>query len=97
MKKPMHHKMAHAKGKLAPTKAGDKAVEDLNAASLDSAKSGKPFVAPTTPEAAKKEAHTGMKMSMHKKMHHMTKKTTDAATPAPDASAPPPADTTAPK
>jgi hypothetical protein len=36
------HKAAY-KGKLAPTAAGDKAVDDLNAASLDAAKENKPF------------------------------------------------------
>ena len=86
-KKPMHHKSMHGAGKLAPTKAGDKAVEDLNDASLNSAKSGKPFVAPTTPDAAKQEAH----MPAHKKMHHMAKK--KASTEAPADSSTPPADT----
>ena len=92
----MSHKMGSKHmGKLAPTKAGDKAVEDLNDASLNSAKSGKPFMAPTTPAAAKMEAHK----PMHKKMmHHMAKKkasaapASDAAAPAPDSSATPPAD-----
>jgi hypothetical protein len=78
----IHHKMMPAGGKLAPTKAGDKAVEDLNDASLSAAKSGKPFVAPTTPEAAKKPAHEPMK-----KMKHMAKKKAPAADT-------PPADTT---
>ena len=77
MKKPMmHHKMMmHGKGKLAATPAGNKAVEDLNAASLDAAKTGKPFVAPTTPPAAKMTAHSGM----HK--HHMMKPKGDATAP----------------
>ncbi len=96
-KKPAHHmhKASMGKGKLAPTKAGDKAVEDLNDASLQAAKSDKPFTPPATPEDAKKEAHTGDKMAA-KPMHHhkMAKKAaakTDAAAPAPDAT--PPADT----
>jgi len=67
-KKPVTHHKAPAKGKLAPTAAGDKAVEDLNDASLNAAKSGKPFVAPTTPEAAKKTA------TAPKKTHTMKKK-----------------------
>ncbi len=91
------------KGKLAPTKAGDKAVEDLNDASLNSAKTGKAFTPPTTPEAAKKEAH--MPMHSKKMMHHMAKKKAmdakpaDAAAPAtpPADSATPPADSSAPK
>ena len=84
-KKHMHHAHA-AKGKLAPTAAGDKAVEDLNDASLNSAKSGKPFTAPTTPEAAKKEAHAPMKKhTMHKKM---AKKSDAPAADAPAADAP---------
>ncbi len=99
-KKPMHHKMmakGHmGKGKLAPTKAGDKAVEDLNDASLSAAKDNKPFSPPTTPEAATKEAHTGDKGTMKPMKHHMKKamkKKDDAAAPAPDAApASPPAD-----
>jgi hypothetical protein len=101
-KKPMHHKMAKGhmgKGKLAPTKAGDKAVEDLNDASLSAAKENKPFTPPATPEAATKEAHEGDKGTMKPMKHHvkkaMKKKTddaakTDAAPPATDAA--PPAD-----
>lgn len=90
-----HHAMIH-KGKLAPTKAGDKAVEDLNDASLNAAKTGKPFTAPATPDAAKVEAHKSM--PMHKHMHHMAKKTdaaapADATTPAAPDAATPPADT----
>jgi hypothetical protein len=65
----MHHK-AKAEGKLAPTKAGDKAVEDLNDASLSSAKTGKPFTPPATPAAAKKEAHEPAK----KATKHYSKK-----------------------
>jgi hypothetical protein len=84
-KKPMH-KMHAAKGKLAPTAAGDKAVEDLNDASLNAAKSGKPFAAPTTPEAAKKDAHMPMKKkAMHKRM---AKKAEAPAAAAPAADAP---------
>ena len=83
MKKPMHKKMmAHKGGKLVPTKAGDKAVDDLNSASLDSAKTGKPFTPPATPAAAKVEAHAG---SMHgKKMMHHMKKTSTKTTPSGD-------------
>jgi hypothetical protein len=98
MKKHTMHKKTMGKGKLAPTKAGDKAVEDLNDASLNSAKSGKPFVAPTTPDAAKKEAHVGDKGTAPMHHHHKAMK---KAKPAADASAPadsstPPADTTPP-
>ncbi len=90
------HSMSH-KGKLAPTKAGNAAVEDLNDASLNAAKTGKPFTPPATPDAAKKEAHMGDKGTepMHHKAHHMKKaaKPADAsATPPADASAPAPAD-----
>ena len=80
-KKPMmHHQTMHSHGKLAATPAGNKAVEDLNAASLDAAKTGKPFVAPPTPAAAKMTAHTGHKT------HHMSKPKGDATAPsaAPD-------------
>ena len=97
-KKPAHHmhKATTGKGKLAPTKAGDKAVEDLNDASLSAAKDNKPFTPPPTPEAAKKEAHVGDKGTMKPMKHHMKKamkKTdtkADAAAPATDAA--PPAD-----
>jgi hypothetical protein len=87
MKKHMMHKKAmKSEGKLAPTKAGDKAVEDLNDASLAAAKDNKPFVAPTTPDAAKKEAHAP---APKKALKHKAKmKKADA--PAPDAA--PPAD-----
>ena len=71
-----HHKMMHGHGKLAATPAGNKAVEDLNDASLDAAKTGKPFVAPTTPAAAKMTAHTG-----GHKMHHASKPKGDATAP----------------
>jgi len=68
------HMMKKPAGKLVATAAGDKAVEDLNDASFSAAKSGKPFVAPATPEAAKKDAHAGMTKPMkHKK--GMAKKT----------------------
>ncbi len=76
--KKMHHKTMHGAGKLAPTKAGDKAVEDLNDASLNAAKTGKPFVAPPTPEAAKKEAH----MKPAKKHMKMAKPAAPATPPA---------------
>jgi hypothetical protein len=91
-KKAVHHKVAASKGKLAPTKAGDKAVEDLNDASLSAAKENKPFTPPPTPEAAKKEAHVGDKGTMKPMKHHMKKaaKKTDDAAPKTDAA--PPAD-----
>lgn len=84
-----HHKMMHGHGKLAATPAGNAAVEDLNDASLNAAKTGKPFVAPTTPPAAKKTAHMG-----GHKMHHLSKPKGDATAPtAPADSSTPPADT----
>jgi len=79
-KKPVHHKSTaktEGKGKLVPTKAGDAAVEDLNDASLNAAKTGKPFVAPTTPPAAKVAAHAGDKTKPAK---HTMKKTKKADT-----------------
>ena len=94
-KKPMHHmhKSYTGKGKLAPTKAGDKAVEDLNDASLQAAKDNKPFTPPPTPEAAKKEAHYGDKgMKPMKPHHHMKKAEKKADTAAPATDAAPPAD-----
>jgi hypothetical protein len=74
----MHHK-ASASGKLAPTKAGDKAVEDLNSASLDSAKSGKAFTPPATPPEATTEGH---EPAAKKPMKHTAKKKTESAAPA---------------
>ncbi len=82
MKKPMHKKMmAHKGGKLVATKAGDKAVDDLNAESLDSAKTGKPFTPSATPPAAKETAHAGMG---HKMAHHAKKTKTTTTTPSGD-------------
>ncbi len=83
----MHHKTMHSHGKLAATPAGNKAVEDLNDASLDSAKNGKPFVAPPTPPAAKTTAHTG-----GHKSHHVSKPKGDATAPTAPADTTPPAD-----
>ncbi len=100
-KKHVMHHATHGRGKLVATKAGDKAVDDLNAASLDSAKSGKPFSAPPTPDAAKQAAHAG-DANASTKHHHMTHKTAkksatsgdSAAAPAPssDATSTPPTD-----
>jgi hypothetical protein len=85
-KKPMHHKMMHASKEM-PTKAGDAAVEDLNDASLNAAKSGKPFAAPTKmPTAMKASAHTTAKKPMHHKMMKKAAAPADAATPPADSS-----------
>ena len=89
----MHKKAMKPHGKLVATKAGDKAVDDLNSESLDSAKTGKPFTPSATPPAAKEEAHAS---SSKKMSHHMAKKKAMAAKPsdtaAPADSATPPAD-----
>jgi hypothetical protein len=85
----MHHgKGMHMKGKAKATTKGDAAVEDLNAQSLDAAKSGKAYAPPTTP-VADKAATKPAKMSHH---HHKAAKKAAAAdaAPAPDASAPAP-------
>ena len=109
--KPMHHKKMMSskmgtmgKGKLKGTVKGDEAVDDLNAKSLDAAKSGKSFAPPTTPisePAAHEKGGKMMKPAHSMKMkHHMAKKAMeakpDASAPAPDASAPAP-DAPAPK
>jgi hypothetical protein len=93
-KKPMHKmgKGYMGKGKLAPTKAGDKAVEDLNDASLSAAKENKPFTPPPTPEAAKKEAHYGDKGTKPTKPKHHYKKAEKKGDEAPKTDAAPPAD-----
>ena len=88
----MHKKAMKSHGKLVATKAGDKAVDDLNSESLDSAKTGKPFTPSATPPAAKEEAHAS---SSKKMSHHMAKKKPMAAKSsdtAPADSATPPAD-----
>ncbi len=88
MKKTMHHKkmmMSHKGGKLVATKAGDKAVDDLNAESLSSAKTGKPFTPSATPAAAKETAHASMHGS---KMMHHSKKAKAASPMAPSDSSP---------
>ena len=77
-----HHAMHRTQSaKHAPTK-GDAAVEDLNAQSLDAAKSGKAFAPATTPTPAK-PAKAGKPMHHH---HKAAKPAADAAAPAPDAS-----------
>ncbi len=89
----MHKKAMKAHGKLVGTKAGDKAVDDLNSESLDSAKTGKPFTPSATPPAAKEEAHAST--SPKKMSHHMAKKKSAAKpsdTAAPADSTTPPAD-----
>jgi hypothetical protein len=72
--------------KEAPTKAGDKAVDDLNAESLDAAKANKPFTPPAVTPVSDKKPEKTTKPAKHKKA---TKKAAEAA-PA-DASAPAPA------
>ncbi len=80
-KKPVHHKASAAK-KAAPTPAGDKAVDDLNAESLDAAKANKTFTPPAAPAPAKPAKAT--KATHHKKV---------AKKAAPAEAAAPPADT----
>ena len=72
-----HHHMMH-KSMAPKAEAGDAAVEDLNAKSLDDAKAGKSFAPPTPTPMAKP-----MAKPMHH--HHMMKK---PAAPAADAPAP---------
>jgi hypothetical protein len=81
-----HHHMMHKASKAPKAEAGDAAVEDLNAKSLEDAKAGKSFAPPTpTPAAAKP-----MAKPMHH--HHAMKKpaapAADASAPAPDSSTP---------
>ncbi len=89
--KPMHKH--HAKGvHRGATTKGDAAVEDLNAQSLNAAKSGtafKPATTPTPDKAPMKGKGKG------KPMHHHHKKAAaapaaDSSAPAPDSSAPAP-------
>jgi hypothetical protein len=87
---PKKHHKASMKGIHRGTEAGDAAVEDLNAKSLDAAKSGKSFAPPTTPAPEPAKAAKPMK---HK--HHAKKAAPPADTSAPDTSAPAP-DTSAP-
>jgi hypothetical protein len=76
---PAKHRHAMHKSSKAPkAEAGDAAVEDLNAKSLDDAKAGKSFAPPTPTPMAKP-----MAKPVHH--HHMMKK---PAAPAADAPAP---------
>jgi len=70
-----HHKSMATKTKAAAP--GDKAVEDLNAESLDAAKANKPFTPPPAPAAPAKPVKTTK--TTHKKM---AKKAPPAAAPA---------------
>jgi hypothetical protein len=78
-----HHHMMHKSSKASKAEAGDAAVEDLNAKSLDDAKAGKSFAPPTPTPAA--EAKPAAKPMHH---HHVTKKPAappaDSSAPAPD-------------
>jgi hypothetical protein len=75
-----HHHMMHKSSMAPKAEAGDAAVEDLNAKSLDDAKAGKSFAPPTPTPMAKP-----MAKPMHH--HHMMKKPAapPADAPAPDA------------
>jgi hypothetical protein len=84
-----HKKWTHHGTPMHASKdAGNAAVEDLNAQSLDAAKAGKSYTPPTTtptPPAASKT----MSKPMHH--HHMAKKAAPAAAPSDTT---PPADST---
>jgi len=74
--KPVHHKHSSHKASTPKSEAGDAAVDDLNAKSLDAAKGGKPF----NPTSAAPAASPAKKLPpIH---HHHHKK---PAAPAPDA------------
>ncbi len=83
--KPVHHKHAGHKASKPKSEAGDAAVDDLNAKSLEAAKGGKPFTPGSdAPKAA--PAKKALKPMHHH--HHMkmaAKPADDAAAPAPDA------------
>ena len=83
-----HHHTMHKSSKAPKAEAGDAAVEDLNAKSLEDAKAGKSFAPHTPTPAAAKPASK----PMHH--HHMAKK---AAAPPADSSAPAPAPDSTPK
>jgi len=85
-----HHHAMHKASKAPKAEAGDAAVEDLNAKSLDDAKAGKSFAPPTPTPAAESKP-------MAKPMHHHHAMKKPAAPPA-DSSAPAPApDSSTPK
>ncbi len=94
--KKMHHKMVPKHEKLKPTAAGDAAVDDLNAKSLDAAKEGKSFTPPTTPAPAKATPAKAEKKKLPAKHHAVKKAETSEAPPAPEAAAPAPAPEPAP-
>ncbi len=81
-------KMHHGTSMHASKDAGDSAVEDLNAQSLDAAKSGKSFTPPTTTAKPPAASKATTKPTHH---HHMAKKAAPAAA---SSDATPPADST---
>jgi hypothetical protein len=87
-KKPAHHAHHKMATKEKATTAGDKAVDDLNAESLDAAKANKSFSPPTATPVSDTKPAKSTKPMKHKKV---TKK---AAAAAPADAAAPPADTT---
>jgi len=82
-KKPMHHKKAATKTKTEAATPGDKAVDDLNAESLDAAKANKSFTPPAATPVSDKKPVKATKPLKHKK----AAKKEAAAAPA-DAAAP---------
>lgn len=103
--KPMHHHMhtmhsmhsMHSDSMGGGKGAGDAAVEDLNAQSLDAAKAGKSFTPPTTTPTEGKSMGKPMGKWTHHHHHMAPKKPAEASAPS-DSSAPPaPAPDSAPK
>jgi hypothetical protein len=87
-KKPAHH--THHKAKETATKAGDKAVDDLNAQSLDAAKANKPFTPPTVTPVSDTKPAKATKTTKHKKVSKKAAATApaDASAPAADSTSP---------
>jgi hypothetical protein len=91
----MHwHSMSASKG------AGDAAVEDLNAQSLDAAKAGKSFTPPSTTPTEEKSMAKPEGKSMAKPMHHhhhmAAKKPADTSAPSDSSTPPAPSDNATP-
>jgi hypothetical protein len=80
-KKPAHHAMKKV-SKEKPTAAGDKAVDDLNAESLDAAKANKSFTPPAVTKVSDKKPVKATKPMKHKKAKKEAAAPADAAPPA---------------
>jgi len=80
-KKPAHHAVKKV-SKEKPTAAGDKAVDDLNAESLDAAKANKSFTPPAVTKVSDTKPAKATKPAKKKKVKKEAAAPADAAPPA---------------